>query len=661
MTVAAAARSLLVLAFGVLTAASLAQAAPGAKGLKTADVMLPDALPAVTEAERALTSVASAPGAPAVVLLKGEQYEWTENFVRLSILRRVKILTDAGAADHGDTSMTYYGEWRVGTARARVLLPDGTEVDASSNIHFATARDPDITTITVTFPQVRAGAILDFAVDANANHTGLEEWTAQESIPVREARFVLLPLPEVRYRTATANVAAASMQRHDLRRGMQDVFAWVFRDLAPIPDLPNMQPAGDVAAKLILIPESYRIGGVNLPLATDWKTWAKDEGRSWDTWFKKGTKECAALAAHVTQGAATPRDKAEAIRKALRDRMTRAWNHTWPTGDTPDRSLAQGKGNSADIAGVAIAMLRASGVPAVPASYRQRGSGTLPLDVPAPNLLNDVLVVIPGAGDGGQPLRACFWADVPVGTLPLDALGIHAVTLGKDTAGPELIPDLPPERNGWDRTVRLALALDGTVTGEAELTARGSTAQRWRAMLQKQTADERKVAIEAHVRRYMPSAVVSNWRVDGLDVPTADMVVTVAWEAAGLAQRAGGRMLLNPFVFQRVEASDWSAETRDQNVWLGRPSQSFDSVTIEMPQGIASVQLPAPADLTADKVGAYVSAYSGKDMALFATRKERFDQTLFPAASWGPLREWFHDMAMSDDQSIVFTLAEADP
>src|SRR6185503_20000177 len=81
---------------------ALAVAAPAAPGVLMSDYFIGESLPPITPAERALTAVPSAPGAPAVVLVDAEQTQWAQKISRQRIFRRTKILTEAGVHSHGD-------------------------------------------------------------------------------------------------------------------------------------------------------------------------------------------------------------------------------------------------------------------------------------------------------------------------------------------------------------------------------------------------------------------------------------------------------------------------------------------------------------------------------------------------------------------------------
>ena len=651
-------RPVVLVALALLASPVAVVAAPGAKPLKPSDIVLPDGFTPVTEADRALAAVPFAPGAPAVVLLDAEQYEYEENYVRTRHARRIKILTEAGTR-WGDYEESFFGEWRMGKIHARTILPDGTEVDASANVHVESSKDPDMTELKVTFPRVQPGAILDLAYSANADGFSIREWIPQESIPVLESRLMMTPPLGMRYKSVPVRLGPDDVDAQGLRYGTSTLFTWIFRNVPPLPSLPNQPPRSDVSKKLLLIAESYRYGDIVMPLAQDWKIYSREMFRTWEDWLKKRSTETAKLSAATTAGAATPRDKAEAVRQALRQRMSVAFMNDFPSADTPDAALAQGRGSSAEIAGVAVAMLRAAGVPAHVAAYRLRSSGSLPTAFPAPSLLDDVVVVIPGAAEGGKDLHFVAWSDLPVGRLPADVTGVHVVPFVKDSPGPTWIPDEPAEKNAIDRAVRLELGLDGTVKGEALVTLTGPAARERRAELQRMSSEERKRSLESELRELMPTAQLVAHQIDDLEDHSKDLVLATKWEAPGYAQRAGGRMLVNPFVFERVSAEDWGAETRELDVWLGRPFLRRDTVTLALPEGLASVELPQPWKLEAGEVGGYVTSYAGKDRTLTATRTLKFATTHFPAANWSPLRQWFQDMAKADDQSIVLTLAPA--
>ena len=190
--------------FLVVLAVLLATLPAVAEKKKIQDLLLSHEFPPVGEAERKLAEVPFAKGAPAAVLLAARQCQWTwlDSDLMLSMqeVRRVKILTEAGVKSHGDLKFDLYGSWRVKKVEARTVLPDGTVVDASGDVHREKS-ESGVEAVRVAFPKVQVGAILDFRIETNADAGALSPWFIQERIPVLESRLLLLPPKGLKYRS----------------------------------------------------------------------------------------------------------------------------------------------------------------------------------------------------------------------------------------------------------------------------------------------------------------------------------------------------------------------------------------------------------------------------------------------------------------------------
>ena len=389
------------------------------------DLILRDGFPAINDAQRKLDRVPFAPGAPASVLLEVRQNEWIElgptYYLRLRHFRRTKILTEAGAADHGDYSLNLYGDWRVKEVEARTVLPGGSIVEAAGGV-FHEKSDAGFQVVTVAFPRVSKGAILDFHITVASDSWGVPPWQIQERLPVLESRFLLFPPEELKYRVARQRFPE-DLRAEKVRLGNRDGFVWRLADIEPLSDAPNLPPMDDISKALYIIPEEYHDGGYVTPIARDWQSWGKHEDRFWDDWMKGGQGDAQALAKQVAGEAASPIAKAEAVRRALRDRVRVEYLSSDPQQTSPDSVLAKGVGSSADLAGTAVAMLRAVGVDAALAAIRRRSAGTIPAEFPVPVLFNDYLVRLPA---GSEPAYFSPSADSPASILPWDCTGILA-------------------------------------------------------------------------------------------------------------------------------------------------------------------------------------------------------------------------------------------
>ncbi|MCP4545837.1 MAG: hypothetical protein GY835_05145, partial [bacterium] len=92
---------------------------------------LANKFPPITEEERALTRVASDPGAPAVVLFQIAELNIMDYPREVSSLLevqvRLKILTEEGK-EHGEVSIRHSAYNRLKSFVGRTVLPDGREV-----------------------------------------------------------------------------------------------------------------------------------------------------------------------------------------------------------------------------------------------------------------------------------------------------------------------------------------------------------------------------------------------------------------------------------------------------------------------------------------------------------------------------------------------------
>src|SRR5215207_531151 len=96
--------------------------------------------PPVTDAEKALKSVAGEPNAPAVALFKNAEF-WMMDIARqeassrLAVRTRIKILTEEGK-EQGEIAIPHSGYVRLQSFRGRTVLPDGRVVPVPADAKF---------------------------------------------------------------------------------------------------------------------------------------------------------------------------------------------------------------------------------------------------------------------------------------------------------------------------------------------------------------------------------------------------------------------------------------------------------------------------------------------------------------------------------------------
>lgn len=162
----------------------------------------------ISAAEMALKEIPSAPGAPAVILFEGEEYYFAKPATGAALTRtiyqyRIKILDESGVEEYGDFFQTYNADIEGLKVRARTILPDGTEIDASENIN----RDRSETgqqILSLAFPKVQVERFSRSSFSTTSRVSmrsdgrcrgGYRHWTSSWSTPPQTTCRCSLPAP----------------------------------------------------------------------------------------------------------------------------------------------------------------------------------------------------------------------------------------------------------------------------------------------------------------------------------------------------------------------------------------------------------------------------------------------------------------------------------
>jgi len=639
----------------ILLLCLLALSAADAKKKKGHGVPLPDGFPPVLEEELAVTSVPGAGSAPAIVLLEALQNQWEGfSFVRVHYYRRVKITGQEGVERYGDFVYQLYGDWRVRAVEARTVLPGGEEIDAGEGVFHERSTD-SYHTIRVAWPQVRVGAILDLHISMSADAVVIPPWVLQGDLPVLCSKFVIIPPPGLKYRAAAFNMPDERVKPESFNVGQGRAHVWSFENLAPLPDEPNQPARTDVSQTLIVIPQEFRdqLSGTGLALARDWKSWSYWGRENFESWVERGAGDVSKLARDVAGGLATPEEKAEAIRVALRERVQADYLGTGRYHDSPDEMLADGAGTTGEVAAAALAMLQAVGVDGELMALRLRTSGALPREFPIPSLFDDLIVRF---RSGAKESYFCPSADLPAGTLPWNRRGVLALPYDGKAEAPVEIADFSAAENRRMREVSARIDAEGRLAGESTFRCSGISAERWRNRLRDLEPDERKDEVEERLQRWMPGLVLGELEIENLDHGTEELKIVSRWEVPGYGTRAGKRLLVNLHLFDRVATDDWAADERSTLIDLGERYAARDVVTLELPPGALRVDLPDKAIYNAGPVGIYKAVYRQQGNQLTAERQMRLDRYWFPVESYAGLRRWFTDIAAADDDAVAIEM-----
>ena len=654
------------LILAALACAALCGAARAENETRDVDTLVfsGQSLPPVTAEEKALATVPFAEEAPAVVLLKGEQLEFRQdcapnNCFHSTFFRRVKLLNAAGVAGHASRKITLPpGEsTKFEGAMARVTLPDGREIDASDNVKYeVTAKGHRL--LSISFPGAVPGAILDLQYKMR----GLvgADLEIQERLPVVEARFVTLfpkatrsflrvfPLHIPADRFLSSIPMPADLGAPIPIAGRR-VMSFSARNMPPAPEEPNMPPYPDRVARIIVAQTSYP--GMSAAQEAYGSFW--DNARLMHEWAKiyerRRSREAQAFAEQVAGNEKTVRGKAEAIRAALARRFVVDCAGGGRRQPSADDALSAGRGCGGDVVYLAMTMLRAVGVEAVPVAFHRRDSG---LTVPPQEFIspNDVMLRLPGE------TGPIYWApaeDLPVGLVPYQARGVIGIPYSADDKERPLVFPLPAaDERVVSSFTRGTLDAEGTLAAETTWTYAGEAAAARRAALRGREPKQRVELFERELRAAgTKTAAVIDADVPALDDAAPALKIVVRWRAEGFARRVGTRIFLPVLPTTAIAPEAWAATGRRNDGDMGAPAVRTDATSITLPAGYAP-QLPPRVSLAGPASRFELEVQSPAPGRIEAKRTLRRDQPLFPAAQWSALRD-FHLKASEAETALV--------
>ncbi len=499
-----------------------------------------DALPPLTDAEKALTSVPGEPNAPAVVLIKRGEFlmaGYGQRTASLSSLLhiqvRLKILTEEGKSN-GEVAIGHSDFQRLHGFHGRTILPDGRVVPVAADAKFVrkTSRSLKTFTTAVAFPAVQVGAILEYEYELWFDSIFfLEPWYFAEEVPVRYSEVVFRTPLDLAVQAWSRGLTGVKVQRDQTAAGYSTK-AWV-ENLPPVPEDPYGPPFRDLAAQMLLLPTARNAGADHRPLFDGWKGTCELIGREYDRFRQRD--EGVAQRAREIAGAGSPREKSQALYRFVRDQIeTEPGRGVLPDPDVPlEKVLAGGKGDRAEKGLLLEAMLHAAGVDSRLVWAADRDRVTIDPQLPSPAWFDTLLVRVEL---DGQPV----YLDPSDRALGFGRLrGGHEGTAAVlcDSRKPEMVvlPETPFYKSVRRAEIDLMLGADGRLAGTGTLRLSGQ--QSWRTIGwqegEAKAAEAWKEWLAGRFPDFQVSAVQAAEAVD-------DATVTVTWSLAQRPEEALG-------------------------------------------------------------------------------------------------------------------------
>jgi transglutaminase-like putative cysteine protease len=643
------AKALVLASFAILASLALLAAAPAAAA----------EFPPISAEERALTAVPGEPNAPAVVLFRKGEFLMAGygalhggNTSTLRVQVRMKILTEAGK-NNGEVVIAHTGGERLHGFHGRTVLPDGRIVPVAADARFLrkTSALHETFTTSVVFPAVTVGAILDYEFELGFDDIFyLEPWIFSAEVPVRYAEVVFRTPLDLAVQVWSRALAGVQVKRDQTAAGYA-TRAWV-ENLPPVPEDPYGPPFRDLAAQMLLLPTARNAGVNHQPLFDSWKSTCELIGRAYDR-FRRPDEGVAQQARTIVGSAASPRDKAAALYRFVRDQIENEPSQgVLPDPEIPlEKVLAARKADRAEKGLLLEAMLHAAGVDSRLVWAADRDRVTIDPQLPSPSWFDTLLVRVVL---DGQPV----YLDPSDPSLGFGGLrGGHEGTaaLLYDTRKPEMItlPETPFYKSLRRAEIDLVLGADGRLAGTGTLRLTGQRA--WRTIGwqegEAKAAEEWKEWLEKRFKDFQVAAVQV--------VPSIeDSTVTVTWTLAQRPEEAlGDEASIVPSVPLGPLAQPFVQPAADRRTGVVFDELYRDEVELKLrwPAGWQLDAKPQEKNLTAKAVSisSHVEVNAAGRTLIYKRRFDISQRQIATSQEYENIRGLFAEVEKNDAQKLV--------
>ncbi len=621
--------------------------------------------PPITPEEKALTQVAGAPNARAVVLFRKAEFRMmdpasSDVSSRLVIKERVKILTEQGK-ERAEIQLFHSSFVRLFSLTARTVLPDGRAVDLPKDAKFERklSKSKRYYVTSIAFPSVEVGAILDAEYELRFDNIFyLEPFYFSSDVPVRSAEIRYLIPSSLGVQTWMRDpfrIGVKTEQGKDF--GRRTLRAWA-ENLPPILDEPYGLPFADLATQIMLVPTVFDEGTVHQRLMESWAATSDFLHESWDKAHRRGGDSGKRALALAQKAGAARRDQAAAIYSFVRDEIAFDDDETgiFLTGTEPsaDAVLRAGRGTAAEKALLLETMLDAAKLDARPVWAAPRSAGLIDPQVANPAWFDRVLVAVElGAKDGGRVYLDPTDRRLGFGQLEADYEGTAALL--PDPKKPEgvVLAQSPAEKNVEKATVRLAVGEGGRLSGTGLLQLSGSSATdrlRWRETPEK-TTEAWHDWLGERFEGYDLSEIVAEESIEARTVEVRWKMTQKEEEALGDEATLAPSRPLGP----QTEPFSASSAQRRSPILFDYPYTEEVDFEIVWPEGWHAESAPKTAEIDG-AVGSFSLSIQLDDPARKATLHRVFtvrEKQLSTREQCDLVRDLFAAVAKSDAQALV--------
>jgi hypothetical protein len=533
-----------------------------------------------------------------------------------SMERRAYKILRPGGKGYGTVRADFDSETRITSMHGWCIPAQGKDYEVKDKDAVETALFgvmngelvSDMRTKLLQIPASDPGNIVGYEIEHEDRPYVLQDqWMFQDTIPVREARYTLQLAPGWEYKAVWLNheeVKPTSVGNNQ--------WQWVVSDMKAIQPENSMPSWKGVAGQMVvsLFPTG---GGANKGFA-DWN----EMGR-WENGLAIGRREASPemkqKVAMLTASSPTPLEKmhalAQFVQRDIRYVAIQLGIGGWQPHPAPEIFVHR-YGDCKDKATLMSTMLKEIGVESYYFSVNTTRGAVTPA-TPAIRWFNHEILAVRLPGDvKDSSLVAVLehpklgrllifdptdeWT--PFGQLRGELQSNYGLLVTQDGGELLKLPQLPTSRSGVQRTAKLKLSPNGTLSGDFVETRLGDAGLWQRMTLKSVTKEADKIKpIETIVSHSLSTFQITKASVSNLNLTDQPFGYQYSLVAENYAKNAGNLLLVRPRVLGS-KSSDLleTKEPRKYAVEFDGPSRDTDTFEIALPAGYEVDDLPPPVD-----------------------------------------------------------------
>jgi hypothetical protein len=594
-----------------------------------------------------------------------------DNSINL-IHKRVKILKEA--AIHDDTYTNYYLYYsdnnvlkRIGgvirSLKARVIAPDGTFTELTDKDFFFSKEDDDVKKVTIAFPNVTKGCIIEYIADLRSSNVLMPNWQFFEETPImradyrfnhsRDLGFVSLLRgidnftreqlgPDIDIYTTNGT----TLSRNGYNFSLQNAPA--LKDEPYITTPEDYSPLFQIQLTQVQVSDNraHEYFG-------DWPNLAEYLFESYGfgkTYFQRTRyNKLAKLSETVVNADADDLTQIQQIFTFITENIQ--WNRNYGifANDFSDDAMYTSTANLATVQFSGLALLRHYGIEAYPVILSTRAHGQMTRTFPLLRQFNYVIVLamVDGKGkliDFANPLFA-------PGIINPKALN-HEGFLVHDEKEQSRWIDLLLPTSQAAINVEAQLSEDGTLYGEVNSTFNGYQALNYRLTLNKIGS---KIDFQNAWNNEFPTTIeLTDFSVVEPQNSNIDLLTSTKFTAEEAGFPNEDFLYFSPLVYSSFRENPFKKEARTYPVDFSYPFEERSIYNIQLPEGYTVETLPDRLLLDLPNRSASIQFIAAeKEGVLKLLYKVKINQLIFSPDEYPALRDLFDQLAQKMQEQIV--------